>query len=73
MTNTATERDAARYRFWRKYYSTRFAIKLAPGLICGTMLHFDPNRPNVEPAGPEYELRVDAALDAAMADQRAKP
>lgn len=54
-------KDAARYRFWRKFYRSAFAVS---GVY---RLKFKPSRPAVEIAGPDYEQVVDAALDEAMA------
>ena len=53
-------KDAARYRFWREYYHSNFALK-----VPGPTLVFVPIRPMVEIAGPEYKTLVDAAIDAA--------
>lgn len=60
----AFRRDAARYRFWRKHYHSDFAIQIAMG--GKSVLSFLPGRPMVEIAGPDYEAKVDAAIDAAM-------
>lgn len=51
----------ARYRFWRKHYRSQFAMVLP-----GATLRFDANRPAIEAAGPDYEQKVDVAIDAAM-------
>lgn len=62
--NVELRTDAQRYRFWRKFYSTRFAIGLqTPGKVCAV---FNPNRPAVEALGADYETKIDAAIDAAI-------
>lgn len=69
LAASETERqDAERYRLWRKHYHTDFAVSIdGEGQ---SKLVFLPGRPMVEIAGPDYESKVDAALDAAM---RASP
>jgi hypothetical protein len=56
----SVELDAKRYKFWREFYRSQFAVSGRH------KLSFMPSRPQVEIAGPNYENAVDAALDAAM-------
>ena len=71
----AAREDAERYRFWRKFYDCRFALKLAPmnldlqaeGYAPPVTLSFTPSRPQIEIA-ENYERLVDAAIDAARAE-----
>ncbi|MEY2875288.1 MAG: hypothetical protein RLZZ373_2659 [Pseudomonadota bacterium] len=55
--------DARRYRFWRKFYRSQFAIN------GHRSLRFMPSRPAVDVAGPDYGAVVDAAIDAAIAKE----
>ena len=73
----ALRADAERYRFWRKFYDCRFALKLGPiteslraaGYASNIKLSFMPSRPQVE-VSKDYESLVDAAIDAARAKVR---
>ena len=59
------ERDAGRYRLWRKHYHSEFALRIEADRTIS--LEFLPGRPMVEIAGQDYEKKVDAAIDAAIA------
>ncbi len=59
--------DAERYRFWRRYYSSRYAIRPDKATLI-----FQPLRPAVEVAGPDYEAKIDAAIDAAIREERGR-
>jgi len=73
----AAREDAERYRFWRKFYDCRFALKLASmnldlqaeGYAPPVTLSFTPSRPQIEIA-ENYERLVDAAIDAAREGDR---
>jgi hypothetical protein len=58
----AAEKDAARYRFWRKFYSSGFVLQLPTMAAI-----FRPARPKVEMFGDDYEGKIDVAIDSAIA------
>lgn len=63
--NAALAKDAARYRFWRKRYGSKFVLMLP-----SAELRFDGYEPKVELAMHDYEPKVDAAIDAAIDSQQ---
>ena len=59
----AMSEDAERYRFWRARYHGEFVLTIHSGGVVS--LKFDGEIPSIPIAGPDYEPKVDAAIDAA--------